>query len=327
MPANLAALDQLRAALPDLIRLGTSSWTYPGWHDLVYHRSYPRTGAGARMLEEYAAFPLFRTVGIDSTFYRPPSEATLRRYAGYLPPHFPCCSKVWDQITVYTHSDARSPQHGGERNSDFLNVDLFQAEVLDPYLKHFAEHTGPFIFEFQAIRSVDRVSPQRFADWLDDFFTHLPRVAPYAVEIRNPEFLHPSYFAVLREHSVAHVFNSWTRMPTIGQQLALDGAIGAPFLVARALLRPGRTYQTAVESFEPYDRIREVNPGLRSDLVQLIETAVDARIPAYLLVNNRAEGSAPHTIAAVAEMAVARLAQRATGASAEASTPVSDPGP
>ena len=115
MPANLAALDQLRHALPDLIRLGTSSWTYPGWHDLVYHRKYPKTGAGARMLEEYASFPLFRTVGIDSTFYRPPSEATLRRYAGYLPPHFPCCSKVWDQITVHTHSDARSPQLGGGR--------------------------------------------------------------------------------------------------------------------------------------------------------------------------------------------------------------------
>ena len=52
----------------------------------------------------------------------------------------------------------------------------------------------------------------------------------------------------------------------------------------------------------PYDRIREPNPELRRDLVRLIETAVNARIPAYLLVNNRAEGSSPLTVAAVASM-------------------------
>jgi uncharacterized protein YlxW (UPF0749 family) len=38
------------------------------------------------------------------------------------------------------------------------------------------------------------------------------------------------------------------------------------------------------------------------DLVRLIETAVNARIPAYLLVNNRAEGSSPLTVAAIARM-------------------------
>ena len=99
------------------------------------------------------------------------------------------------------------------------------------------------------------------------------------------------YFAVLREHEVAHVFSSWTRMPAIGDQLDLPGSVSAPFIVARALLRPGRTYDEAVDAFAPYDRIREPNPELRRDLVRLIETAVNARIPAYLLVNNRAEGA------------------------------------
>ena len=113
------------------------------------------------------------------------------------------------------------------------------------------------------------------------------------------------YFAVLREHGVAHVFNSWTRMPPIGHQLDLPGSISGPFIVARALLRPGRTYDEAVDVFAPYDRIREPNPKLRRDLVRLVETAVKTKIPAYLLVNNRAEGSAPLTIAAVAEMLIA----------------------
>ena len=122
------------------------------------------------------------------------------------------------------------------------------------------------------------------------------------MEIRNEEFLTPMYFAVLREHEVAHVFNSWTRMPAIGDQLDLPGSVSAPFIVARALLRPGRTYDEAVDAFAPYDRIREPNPELRRDLVRLIQTAVNARIPAYLLVNNRAEGSSPLTVAEVARM-------------------------
>jgi hypothetical protein len=82
----------------------------------------------------------------------------------------------------------------------------------------------------------------------------------------------------------------------------LPGAITGPFLIARALLRPGTTYDEAVDAFAPYDRIREPNIKLRRDLVRLVETARQTQLPAYLLVNNRTEGSAPLTIAAVAEM-------------------------
>jgi hypothetical protein len=123
---------------------------------------------------------------------------------------------------------------------------------------------------------------------------------PYAVELRNNEFLAPEYFAVLREHGVAHVFNSWSRMPAIGEQLLLHDAITAPFLVSRALLRPGRTYAEAVDAFAPYDHVQDENPPLRADLVALAKAALELRIPAYLIVNNRAEGCAPLTIAAVA---------------------------
>jgi hypothetical protein len=91
-------------------------------------------------------------------------------------------------------------------------------------------------------------------------------------------------------------------MPPIGHQLDLPGSITGRFIIARALLRPGRTYNEAVDAFAPYDRIREPNPKLRRDLARLVDTAVSTRVPAYLLVNNRAEGSAPLTIAAVASM-------------------------
>jgi uncharacterized protein YecE (DUF72 family) len=301
-------IRELASRIPDSVRFGASSWNYPGWHGLVYHRAYETRGAPARMLEEYAAFPLFRTVGVDSSYYAPPTEEVLQSYAAHLPPGFPCVFKVWSQLTVQTFTKAQDRNRAGQVNPDFLNPDVFMEAVYEPHRRYFAGRTGPHVFEFQTIAKGSGITPEEFADRLDRFFSALPREAQYAVEIRNDDFLTPMYFAVLREHGVAHVFNSWTRMPPIGHQLDLPGAITGPFLLARALLRPGRTYDEAVDAFAPYDRIREPNPKLRQDLVRLIESAVRMRIPAYLLVNNRAEGSAPLTVAAVASMLPSRAA-------------------
>ena len=304
MTETLTGIDAeaLARRIPPAVRIGTSSWNYPGWRGLVYHRDYEGKGSSTRMLEEYAKFPLFRTVGIDSTFYAPPTEETLEGWARHLPPGFPCVSKVWDQITVQTHAKARNPGRAGQTNPDFLNPDVFIEAVYDPYRRYFPDHMGPFVFEFQSVPRRSGVGPQELADQLDRFFSALPREGQYAVEIRNDEFLTPMYFAVLREHGVAHVFNSWTRMPSIGDQLDLPGSVPGSFIVARALLRQGRTYDEAVDIFAPYDRIQDPNPELRHDLVRLIERAVETRVPAYLLVNNRAEGSAPLTIAEIARM-------------------------
>lgn len=299
---DLDRFEKLGRRIPVTVRFGTSTWNYPGWQGLVYHRDYGPKGAPTKMLEEYAAFPLFRTVGIDSSYYGPPTEDVLRGYAEHLPAGFPCISKVWSQVTVHRFTKAQDPSRAGKVNADFLNPDLFVEEIYQLYQRHFPHNTGPFVFEFQTLAKSGGIDADTFATRLDEFFSALPREGQYAVELRNEEFLTPMYFAVLREHGVGHVFNSWTRMPPIGHQLDLPNSITGPFIVARALLRPGRTYDEAVDAFAPYDRIREPNPKLRRDVVRLVETARRTRIPAYLLVNNRAEGSAPLTIAAIAEM-------------------------
>lgn len=299
-------LGELKRAIPPGVRFGTSTWNYPGWAGLVYSRVFPPSGSSAKMLAEYSRFPLFETVGIDASFYGTPKPKTLSSWAAALPPGFRCVSKVWERLTVHTWAGPREEARAGQPNPDFLNADLFRTDVWEPYRAHFGDHTGPFVFEFQTIGREARVSTTAFANRLDEFFGRLPPEGEYGVEVRNEEFLVPAYFAVLREHDVAHVFSSWTRMPSLGAQLDLAGSITGRFLVARALLRPGRTYSEAVDQFAPYDRIREPNPELRADLVRLARTAAGLRIPAYLLVNNRAEGSAPLTIAAVARMLAGR---------------------
>ena len=296
------ALQNVGNAVPPLIRFGTSSWNYPGWRGLVYHASYKGKGASTRMLEEYARFPLFRTVGIDASFYAAPTPEVLTGWAERLPAGFPCVSKVWQQVTIHSWTRVQDPDRAGAPNPDFLNPAIFIESVLEPFRTNFTGHLGPLVFEFQQVPRSAGMGPRQFADRLDAFFARLPREFSYAVEVRNEEFLTPAYFAVLREHDVAHVFSSWTRMPPIGTQLDLPGSFTAPFVVARALLRPGRSYDDAVDAFSPYDRVLDADAGVRGDLVRLALLALAANVPAHILVNNRLEGSAPLTILAVAQM-------------------------
>lgn len=301
-PFDLDELRRLREQISPQVHFGTSSWNYEGWQGLVYHRKYPKSGAVTKMLADYAEFPLFSTVGIDASFYRPLSANTYRGYREALPPGFKCVQKVWNRITIHTFTGHQDGGVAGTTNPDFLNAELCLNEVIGPALEHFRDNLGPLVFEIQTIARKEGIDPGDFAGKLDDFLSKLPPETPYAVEIRNQEYLSPPYLAVLREHGVAHLFNSWTRMPPIGEQLAHADVITAPFIIARALLRPGRVYADAVDAFAPYDRIQDANPELRGDLTALAERAIKLRIPAYLLINNRAEGSAPHTIVAVARM-------------------------
>ena len=114
----------------------------------------------------------------------------------------------------------------------------------------------------------------QFAEHLDAFLGACPPELRYSVEIRNKEYLVPAYFEVLREHRTAHVFNAWTRMPELREQLAIDAAYTTDFTIARALLRHGRSYEQAVAQFQPYDRTQEVNPGAREGLKELMERAL-----------------------------------------------------
>ena len=137
-----------------------------------------------------------------------------------------------------------------------------------------------------------------FVSALDAFLSALPKIGwQFGVELRNPNFLNPDYFSMLSEHGVAHVFNAWSRMPEISEQIALDGAFTTDFFTARFLLRKGRMYQSAVDAFSPYDRIQDPNPEGRAALKTLTEKRT--RRPSYIFVNNRFEGSALQTISAV----------------------------
>ncbi len=94
-------------------------------------------------------------------------------------------------------------------------------------------------------------------------------------------------------------------MPSLAEQVELcePDRDFAP-VGSRLLLKCGRNYETAVESFEPYDRIQEEHPEVRRAaagfLSKLAQKPKGRR--SYVYVNNRLEGNALATIAAILDL-------------------------
>jgi uncharacterized protein YecE (DUF72 family) len=322
---NTFPLAQLAGRLRELaaqgIYVGTSSWKYPGWLGKVYEeqRYVVRKRFSKKRFEEEALSEFaqtFHTVCVDAGYYAFPTEAGMAKLAHAVPDGFRFAFKVTDDITLKHFP--RLPRfgiRGGTENPHFLDAQVFADRFLAPCEPH-RDKIGPLMFEFSTLHENDFARGRDFVEKLDHFLSRIPRGWRYGVEVRNPNLLRPEYFQMLSSHGVAHVFNSWTRMPPVIRQVQIPGSTDtADFLAARFLLRPGRTFEEAVEKFKPYNRTGEVyeegRQGIRHiiDLGQSIQQAVGSlppgarakdgkRIPRFLFINNRLEGNALNTILA-----------------------------
>jgi uncharacterized protein YecE (DUF72 family) len=305
------AIQRALAALAEQnVFIGTSSWKYPGWTGLLYDEQrylYRGKFAESRFerdcLEEYAQ--VFRAVCVDAGYYKFPSPEYIAKLCAQVPDGFRFAFKVTDEITARTFPS--QPRHGkmaGQRNPHFLDADLFRAAFLASCERH-REKIGVLMFEFSHFHPRDFDRGRDFVEMLDTFFSQLPPGWQYGVEIRNQTLLHPDYFTVLQRHGVAHVMNNWTRMPAVADQWRIPGVLSAgDFTAARFLLKPGRGYEQAVQSFSPYNATKEVNEDARAAAAEVIRQRLnDAQRgktrPSFLFVNNRLEGNALFTILAV----------------------------
>jgi uncharacterized protein YecE (DUF72 family) len=288
------------------IFIGTSSWKYEGWLGSIYSREryltrgrFSKKKFEAGCLAEYAE--TFPAVCGDFSFYQFPSAEYWSRLFRSAPPSLIYAFKVPEAITVKTWPlHARYGERAGEANESFLDAAMFQELFLDALVPYRGQ-VGPLIFEFGTFPRASYEHAGGFVADLRRFLAALPPGWRYSVEIRNPEYLCPEYLDLLRSHNVAHVFNSWTRMPELAVQASVPGVRTADFQVVRALLRPGRSYEDAVKFFSPYDRVQEVYAAGREALRGIIRHGLEESQATFLFVNNRFEGNAPETIAAITQ--------------------------
>lgn len=154
--------------------VGCSGWIYKHWRGIVYPEGLPQR----RWFEHYAS--LFDSVEINNTFYRLPPATTVEAWAAQAPAGFTYALKLG---AFGTHRmklrDAASwlPNH------------LDRAERLGPTL-------GPTLVQLPPRwkRNVER---------LEEFFGAAPATMRWAVELREPTWLHDDVFEVLRRHGAA----------------------------------------------------------------------------------------------------------------------------
>jgi uncharacterized protein YecE (DUF72 family) len=285
-------------AVPAHLRLGTSSWSFPGWQGIVYGAAYSPSQLARDGLTAYGAHPLLKTVSIDRSFYAPLTLADYLRYAQQVPDHFRFIVKAPAGIT-----DATTRTERGEPvapNPCFLNAQLAADEFVRPCLDGLGAKAGALVFQFSPLPEAILARPAEFVERLAQFFAALPSLPQgpcYAVEIRDGGLLTPRFIRMLREHAVRYCVGLHARMPDLLRQATalalLDGETPSGPLIVRWSLHQGFKYEQAKAKYAPFNRLVDEDPSTRSALAELAARYAFAGQPVLVTVNNKAEGSAP----------------------------------
>jgi len=303
--ADLAAVG---AALPASIYLGTSSWAFPGWAGLVYAEAMPESLLSKRGLLAYGRHPVFRTVGIDRSFYAPLAEAEYAAYAAQVPDHFRFVTKATNTCT-----DAHIRGAGGRIAGDnprFLYAALVTAQFVGLCSAGLGVKAGPLVFQFSPMGKTATAQPGRFADRLHAFLEKLPQGPLYAVELRDRALLTPQLVHALNDTGARYCVGINPRMLGVHEQLeAMYGLAPGP-LVARWNLHAGYDYEEARAHYRPFNRLVDEDPQSREALADACVAAAMAAQPAFVTANNKAEGSSPLSMAKLAKSILKKLAGR-----------------
>lgn len=317
------ALQTLRNTMPGNIRLGTSSWSFPGWKGIVWDDDYSDTKLSRQGLTAYASHPVLRCVGIDRSFYKPMTIVEYQKYAEQVPEHFRFLVKA---PSVVTDAVVRGEKGEGlSSNPCFLDARIAEELFVTPCLTGLGAKAGVLVFQMSPLPADLLRDIPALVQRIEAFFAALPplpsfsaksdtgnsaddgRVIPgpcYALEIRDGALLTPRLMRALGQLGVRYCIGLHARMPHVERQaaaLAMLDEAGAGPLVVRWNLNSGHRYEQAKAKYAPFDKIVDPDPTTRDVLAALATHYALAGHPVYVIVNNKAEGSSPLSCLALAE--------------------------
>jgi len=263
------------------LRIGTCSWNYDSWVELVYSK---KCRTASEYLGEYSS--MYNTVEIDSWFYKMPSAQTVQDYLNQVDDEFRFTCKVPNRISL-THLR----NSGGESNPDFLSPSLFNKFLseIEPMLPRI----DALMLEFEYLNREKMESLSQFLSSFEDFLKGVESRLPIAVEIRNSNYLHRDYFELLKAYNVIHVFSEKTYMPPIHEIYNKYKEHLTDSSVIR-LLGENRA-EIEKKARNKWNRILEPKDRL-GDIVAMIQDMTRNKMKVTINVNNHYEGSAPITI-------------------------------
>jgi len=300
-------LVELAAALPPNLRLGTSSWSYPGWANLVWDGEYAETVLSKNGLSALAKHPLFRTVSVDRNFYRALTASQYARYAAMVPDDFRFMVKAPSLVTDATVRDEGG--RGMQANPVFLSSEIARQDFVLPALEGLGHRIGVLVFQLSPIPGHLLADQPALLARIAAMLESLPDItstapdAVIAVEVRDPQLLNPAFADMLRSVRATFCMGLHAKMPPIEDQLPMLRAMWPGPLVCRWNLhrRHGRFgYEDAEKLYGPFDKIVDPDPETRAALAKVIAGTTRAGQNAFVTVSNNAEGCAPLTIAQLA---------------------------
>lgn len=316
------SLTRLGRLLPRSVHLGTSSWYFPGWRNLIWRgdSDYSESQLARHGLSAYAQHPLLRCAGIDRTFYQPLTVAEYERYAQQVPSDFRFVVKAPAMITDAAMRGKRGDPI--ELNPLFLDASAAIDHFVQPVIEGLRQRAGPLVFQLSPLPGAMKEADggvaiiERIGALLDALPTSINGIAPlYAVELRDAELLTPRFVRMLRARSARLCIALHPRMPVAARQSAALRAMDAleeegddwrlkGALVVRWNLAAGLRYEEARSRYAPFDRLVDPDIPTRGTLAHLIHVAIKSDQPSYVIANNKAEGSAPLTLIELAKAVV-----------------------
>lgn len=319
-----AALVALAAALPPRLRLGTSSWSYPGWNGLVWDGDYSESALARQGLSAYAQHPLLRCAGIDRSFYRPLTASQYAHYAAQVPADFRFVVKAPSAVTdaLVRRPDGR----GYQANPSFLDAELAWRSFVQPALEGLGAKAGALVFQLSPLPAAQLQRWPALLQRLHALLQHLRTLlqaqpalahaapdAVLAVEVRDPQCLTPEFAAVLREAGATYCLGLHAKMPPLADQLPLLRALWPGPLVCRWNLNPlhgAYGYELAEVEYSPYNRLVDPDLDTRALLARTLVGITGAGQNAFVTLSNQAEGCAPLSVRALALQVQALLQAR-----------------
>jgi uncharacterized protein YecE (DUF72 family) len=193
------------------VHIGTSGWHYAHWKGNFYPSALPTS----KMLEWYSE--RFRTVEINNSFYRLPTEESVQNWKIRTPNDFCFAVKASRYIT---------------HNRKLIDPENSMAKFI-AMLKGFGRKLGPVLFQ---LPPAWRLNQQR----LKEFLQALPAGKHYVMEFRNPTWYTTPLYELLRENNVALCISDLA-----GVLSPLE--ITADFVYVR-LHGPGNAYQGSYDA-------------------------------------------------------------------------------
>ena len=154
--------------------VGCSGWMYKHWRGPVYPPDLPQR----RWFEHYAS--TFDTVEVNNSFYRLPAETAVEGWARQAPADFAYALKLG--------------QFGSHRMK-LKDAASWLPNHVDR-VERLGHHAGPTLVQLPP-------RWRRDAGRLDEFLSVAPRTYRWAVEVREPSWLHEETYDVLRRHGAA----------------------------------------------------------------------------------------------------------------------------